>query len=63
MAVTCCCHVWSRFYNYHPTASRGGYNNPPIISGGSYPPTSPSSASVLWAFGHGLSYGATFHYG
>jgi hypothetical protein len=22
------------FYNYHPTASRGSYNNPPIISGG-----------------------------
>jgi beta-glucosidase len=26
------------------------------------PPTSPSSASVLWSFGHGLSYDATFVY-
>ena len=26
------------FYNYHPTATRGGYNNPPVISGGVYPP-------------------------
>ena len=42
------------FYNYKPTASRGTYVNPPIISGGSYPPTSPSSASVIFNFGHGL---------
>lgn len=26
------------------------------------PPTSPSSASILWCFGHGLSYGAKFVY-
>merc|ERR1711920_602496 len=45
------------YYNHKPSASRGGYHNPPTIPGGLYPPTSPSSASVLWAFGHGLSYG------
>jgi len=50
------------FYNRKPTATRGGYNNPPLIPGGLYPPTAASSASVLWAFGHGLSYGATFEY-
>lgn len=50
------------YYNHKPTASRGGYSNPPSIPGGSYPPTAPSSASILWSFGHGLSYGATFHY-
>eukprot|EP00041_Stephanoeca_diplocostata_P038532 m.1523867 g.1523867 ORF g.1523867 m.1523867 type:complete len:203 (+) comp25232_c0_seq31:388-996(+) len=40
----------------------GGYNNPPLIPGGLYPPASNSDASVLWAFGHGLSYGAAFNY-
>ena len=51
------------FYNRKPTAGRGGYSNPPTIPGGLYPPASASSASVLWPFGHGLSYGATFKYG
>jgi beta-glucosidase len=51
------------FYNRKPTAGRGGYSNPPTIPGGLYPPASASSASVLWPFGHGLSYGATFEYG
>lgn len=50
------------FYNHHPSASRGGYTNPPLIPGGLYPPSSPSSSSVLWAFGHGQSYGAVFNY-
>jgi beta-glucosidase len=50
------------FYNRHPSASRGGYNNPPLIPGGLYPPSVPSSSSVLWAFGHGESYGAVFNY-
>ena len=50
------------FYNYHPTASRGGYVNPPVISGGVYPPASTSTASILWPFGHGLSYNAAFTY-
>lgn len=40
----------------------GGYNNPPVIAGGSYPPPKKGSESILWPFGHGLSYGATFHY-
>ena len=51
------------FYNGKPTSRRGGYSNPPLIPGGLYPPASASSASVLWSFGHGLSYGATFKYG
>jgi len=46
------------YYDRKPSASRGGYFNPPVIPGGLYPPSSPSSASVLWAFGHGLSYGS-----
>jgi len=50
------------FYDRKPSASRGGYNNPPLIPGGLYPPSSPSSASILWAFGHGLSYGSTNQY-
>jgi beta-glucosidase len=50
------------FYNHKPSASRGGYTNPPLIPGGLYPPSSPSSSSVLWAFGHGESYGAVFNY-
>lgn len=50
------------YYDRKPSASRGGYNNPPLIPGGLYPPTSPSSASILWAFGHGLSYGSTNQY-
>ena len=40
----------------------GGYNNPPVISGGVYPPAKKGTESILWPFGHGLSYGATFHY-
>ena len=48
--------------NYHPTATRGGYTNPPVISGGVYPPPSHSTASILYPFGHGLSYGAEFKY-
>jgi len=51
------------FYNRHPSASRGSYSNPPVIPGGLYPPTSGSDASVLWPFGHGLSYSANFTYG
>eukprot|EP00041_Stephanoeca_diplocostata_P038533 m.1523208 g.1523208 ORF g.1523208 m.1523208 type:complete len:962 (+) comp25232_c0_seq4:137-3022(+) len=50
------------YYSHLPSASRGGYNNPPLIPGGLYPPASNSDASVLWAFGHGLSYGAAFNY-
>ena len=50
------------FYNCKPAASRGGYHNPPLIPGGLYPHTVPSSASVLRTFGHGLSYGARFEY-
>ena len=50
------------FYNRKPSAKRGGYNNPPLIPGGLYPPTIASSESVLWAFGHGFSYGAKFEY-
>merc|ERR1712232_681573 len=50
------------YYNRKPSASRGAYVNPPLIPGGLYPPTSPSSASVLWSFGHGLSYGSTNEY-
>jgi len=50
------------FYNRKPTASRGSYHNPPVIPGGLYPPSVPSSASILWSFGHGLSYGAKFEY-
>jgi beta-glucosidase len=50
------------YYNHKKTASRGGYDNPPLIPGGLYPPAVPSSSSVLWAFGHGLSYGARFNY-
>ena len=33
-----------------------------MISGGVYPPAKKGTESILWAFGHGLSYGATFHY-
>ena len=40
----------------------GSYNNPPVISGGVYPPAQKGSESILWPFGHGVSYGATFHY-
>ena len=50
------------YYSRKPSASRGGYINPPIIPGGLYPPSSGGEESVLWPFGHGLSYGATFEY-
>lgn len=55
------------YYDHKPSAKRGSYHNPPLIPGGLYPPSSPSSDSILWAFGHGLSYGSTnehvqFHY-
>lgn len=54
--------VLPAYYNHKPSASRGGYSNPPLIPGGLYPPSSGGDTSVLWAFGHGLSYGATFNY-
>jgi hypothetical protein len=50
------------FYNHKKTAKRGGYQNPPVIEGGGYAPSSDSGSSVLWAFGHGLSFGASFVY-
>ena len=50
------------YYSRKPSASRGGYNNPPIIPGGLYPPSAGGEESVLWPFGHGLSYGAKFEY-
>ena len=48
------------YYDRKPSAKRGGYHDPPIIPGGLYPPSSQTDDSLLWAFGHGLSYGATF---
>jgi beta-glucosidase len=50
------------YYNYKPTSTRGGYTNPPVIPGGVYPPSKHGTESVLYAFGHGLSYGASFKY-
>ena len=50
------------YYDRQPSASRGAYANPPAIEGGLYPPAAGGDASVLWAFGHGLSYDAAFRY-
>ena len=50
------------YYDRQPSASRGAYANPPAIEGGLYPPAAGGDASVLWAFGHGLSYDAAFAY-
>ena len=56
--------VLPSYYDRKPSARRGGYRDPPVIPGGLYPP-SPDAAddSILWAFGHGLSYDAAFDYG